>query len=105
MSKVKVIIEFKDDKKEFECDLVLFGGANIDYKESTYPRIAVHGAMMGNCDLLSLNRIYASIGGSVHDINVKEIYNMSVQEARESISDLLPVERRLEESDDGWEAK
>jgi hypothetical protein len=90
MSKVKVRIEYNGDIQEYECDIVLMGGANIEQREEGYPRVAVHGAMMGNSDLLSLNRIYAALGNEIHKNNIKQAYGVGTDEANESVKDISP---------------
>jgi len=98
MDKVKVTIEYKSDKQEFECDVVLVGGANIDHGDGGLPRIAVRGTLTGTADLLSLNRIYASIGNEVHKNNIKQAYGMSKEEAIESLEDIIPKVEKMEDN-------
>lgn len=90
MSKVKVTIEYKGDVQEFECDVVLMGGANIEQGKDGIHRIAVRGAVMGKSDLMSLNRIYAALGNSVHENNIKCIYKTDKNEAIKSVQDIMP---------------
>jgi len=96
MDKVKVTIEYMGDVQKFECDVVLMGGANIELKEGGLPRIALRGAMRGSGDILSLNRIYACLGNSVHENNIKQAYGMSNEEAVESVRDIMPKAERME---------
>ena len=90
MSKVRVTIEWNGTKQEYDCDVVIMGGANIEQVEDNYPRIAVKGAMVGNADLLSVNRIYATLGGIVHDNNIKKIYGVGRAEALEIVEGIAP---------------
>jgi len=96
MNKVKVTIEYMGDIQKFECDVVLMGGANIESKEGGLHHIALRGAVMGSGDILSLNRIYACLGNSVHEINIKQAYGMSKEEAAESLTDIMPRVERTE---------
>ena len=98
MSKVKVTIEYNGNKQEYECDVVLMGGANIEQVEGGYPRVAVKGSLMGNCDLLALNRIYACMGNAVHENNIKQAYGVSMDEATRSVEDIMPKDKEMESS-------
>ena len=90
MDKVKVTIESKGDIKEFESDFVLMGGANIDNTKDGYPRVAFIGALMGDADILSLNRVYVSMGEMVHGQNIEEVYGVSREESLEKVRDIMP---------------
>ena len=100
MSKVKVTVEYDGEKQEFESDFVIMGSANIEEMPNNYSRIGTRCSITGIMDMLSLNRVYVTLAGIVHEQNIKEVYGVGKKDAYEMVKHLTPEVNSIELAQD-----